>query len=48
MTVTPTTSIEMALHDSDIVRTMGCGIAGLSIVADSLGCHQVRQGHPGA
>ncbi len=29
-------SIEMAMHDSDIVRTMGCGIAGLSIVADSL------------
>ena len=29
-------SIEMALHDSDIVRTLGCGIAGLSIVADSL------------
>ena len=28
-------AIEMALHDSDIVRTMGCGIAGLSIVADS-------------
>ena len=29
-------AIEMALHDSDIIRTMGCGIAGLSIVADSL------------
>ncbi|AKK10915.1 pyruvate-formate lyase [Corynebacterium uterequi] len=29
-------AIEMALHDSNIVRTMGCGIAGLSIVADSL------------
>ena len=29
-------SIEMALHDSEILRTLGCGIAGLSIVADSL------------
>ncbi|MCU9970803.1 formate C-acetyltransferase [Mobiluncus mulieris] len=39
-------AIEMALHDSDIIRTMGCGIAGLSIVADSLSAIRYAKVYP--
>ena len=39
-------AVEMALHDAEIVRTMGCGIAGLSIVADSLSAIKYAKVYP--
>ena len=37
--------IEMALHDRDVLRTMACGIAGLSIAADSLSAIKYAKVH---
>ena len=38
--------LEMALHDREILRTMACGIAGLSVVADSLVQSSMRSVRP--
>ncbi|MBO9556445.1 pyruvate formate lyase family protein, partial [Cellulomonas sp.] len=38
--------IEMALHDSQILRTLACGIAGLSVVTDSLSAIRYATVHP--
>lgn len=38
--------IEMALHDGDILRTMACGIAGLSVAADSLSAIKYAEVRP--
>ncbi|PTW52666.1 formate C-acetyltransferase, partial [Breoghania corrubedonensis] len=37
--------IEMALHDRDILRTMACGIAGLSVATDSLSAIKYAKVH---
>jgi formate C-acetyltransferase len=37
--------LEMALHDRDILRTMACGIAGLSVAADSLSAIRYAKVH---
>ena len=38
--------IEMALHDEEIVQTMAGGIAGLSVLADSLSAIKYAKVHP--
>lgn len=37
--------IEMALHDSDVFRTMACGVAGLSVITDSLSAIKYSKVH---
>ena len=38
--------LELALHDRSILRTLACGIAGLSVVADSLSAIKYAKVHP--
>jgi formate C-acetyltransferase len=39
-------SIEMALHDKEVYRTLGCGMSGLSIAADSLSALKYAKVYP--
>ena len=38
--------LEMALHDREVLRTMACGIAGLSVAVDSLSAIRYAAVHP--
>lgn len=38
--------LEMAMHDEDVLRTMACGVAGLSVVTDSLSAIKYAKVYP--